>query len=769
VAPSGHVTGVEGDPLERSGRRRRALLRIGVPMAGVVLVIGTILAIGLYTFRANERSVLALSDDLLAGLDQRIAAEVSAHLDPADRMLRLARDVVGPGAATERQEQAIAFATSALRVVPQIAQFSFADTDGNYVLVRPGADGGTEVKVIRNTPPPRQVVWITRDKAGHEVSRREDPADDFDPRTRPWFSGAPASGDASWTDVYVFFTDRVPGVTIARRGAGAAASDVFAADLRLDALSQFLAGLRIGRTGRAMIIDGAGQLVAYPDPARILRTEGGKPVQVRLDGLDDAVLAAAWDRLRIEGPGRRVVDVGGQREILIVTPLPRSGRDWSVLIAVPETEFAGFLRNNGSRALVMSLVVVALTAALAALLVRQGLRADRTERALLDRSEAILRQSAAFSRLAAEADLFDPAGAEPPRALTETLAEVTGARRASLWRITDGGASLRCEDSFEPETGGHVSGLVLSRHELPNFLQHLLHGEEIAAEDAVRDPRTSELHRLLMHELGSRALLTMPVRRGERVTGAICLEDAADTTANRDFTRAVANMVALRMTEIEASRPVPQITQAGPVTSEGERSLAAELALRGFDPDTIAAEVYSDVAVMVLRFADPASLAAPDGKNGSALADRVACILQEIAAGRDIPYVKLVGQVLVAASGFRAGDSGATARIAEMALAARDRCAALFEDAGLPPAFHIGIDCGLAIGSAVGRGPRIFNLWGDAVRSADELASSAPAAMVQVTEATYRALSHGFLFRPRGSFYIPHVGATRTFILAGQL
>jgi class 3 adenylate cyclase len=315
-----------------------------------------------------------------------------------------------------------------------------------------------------------------------------------------------------------------------------------------------------------------------------------------------------------------------------------------------------------------------------------------------------------------------------------------------------------------------VAGLVLSRHELPNLLQHLLRGEEIAVEDAARDTRTSEPHRLLMHEFGSRALLVVPVCRGDHVTGALCLEDAPDVAANRDFTRAVANMVALRMTEIEASRPAPPAMQAaGPVTSQGERSLAADLALRGFDPDTIAAEVYSDVAVMVLRFADPAALAAPDGENGAALVDRVACMLQEIAAGRDIPYVKLVGQVFVAAAGFGAGDSGATARIAEMALVARDRCAALFEEAGLAPAFHVGIDCGLAIGSAVGRDPRIFNLWGDAVRSADELASTAPPATVQVTEATYRALSHAFLFRPRGSFYIPHVGAARTFILAGKL
>ena len=34
-----------------------------------------------------------------------------------------------------------------------------------------------------------------------------------------------------------------------------------------------------------------------------------------------------------------MVDVSGQRKILIVTPLPRAGRDWSVLIAVPLTVY----------------------------------------------------------------------------------------------------------------------------------------------------------------------------------------------------------------------------------------------------------------------------------------------------------------------------------------------------------------------------------------------------------------------------------------------
>ena len=82
---------------------------------------------------------------------------------------------------------------------------------------------------------------------------------------------------------------------------------------------------------------------------------------------------------------------------------------------------------------------------------------------------------------------------------------------------------------------------------------------------------------------------------------------------------------------------------------------------------------------------------------------------------------------------------------------------------------RIGIDCGMAIGCAVGAEPRVFNLWGDAVRGAHMMAASALPGTVQITQAAYQRLSQEFLFRPRGRFYIPQVGEARTFVLAGRL
>ena len=174
------------DPLDERRRRRRALLRIGIPLGGVGLMIATILFIAFYADRANRDGALALSNDLLVTLEHRIGVEVSAYLEPAARAVRILRDTLHDGALRDRRPLVETIASSLLQEIPQITDLNFADEDGNFVLVRRGRDGGIDVKLVENAPGPRRVTWIHRNAAGDEIGREEDPADTYDPRTRPW-------------------------------------------------------------------------------------------------------------------------------------------------------------------------------------------------------------------------------------------------------------------------------------------------------------------------------------------------------------------------------------------------------------------------------------------------------------------------------------------------------------------------------------------------------------------------------------------------------
>lgn len=780
---------VDLDLAPAQGQRKGLWLRIGAPIGGVLLVFASILAIIFYTDRVNRVGVLGLSNSLLAGLQAHIAQQVSGYLDPATRAALLARDMVARNAVPDNRAVLEPYAASVLKHMPQIDAFYVADRQGDFMMVRRGDDGGTATKLINNAPGARAVMWVYRDKNGNVVRTEPTPADDYDPRTRGWYKGALATKGVFWTGVYVFFTARAPGVTASILTPDKAGT-VFGIDITLKALSDFLATLHIGKTGRAVIIDGAGRLIAAPDGSRVLRGEGKDLTTVRIDELSDRALARAYDLSRIEGYGSRLISIDDEPLVAVMDHLPAASHDWSLLMVVPEQDFTGFVAANSRRALALSLVVVGLTALLAGLLVRQGLRADRAARRLLDRGHAAERQGAAFATLARQPGLMDPADEAPLHTLTETLAELAAARRTSVWRVTDGGRTLACDDAFERETAGHISGLEIARAELRQFFAALAQEEPVESNNAASDRRTAELHRVLMQPFNSRALAAVAIRAGERLRGAILLEDAGRLAEVRDLLPPLAGLLAVRMREPdaqvapgetpgEAPRATPAVTATVPaigavaapaLSPTGTRDFAADLALRGIDTATIGADVFPAVAVMVVLFGDPVAIAAQHDAESASLADRIVEALQAIAAQHDIPYMKLVSQQVVAAGGFTAGDDSAVVRIAEAALAVRERCLELFDDCGRPPAFGIGIDQGIAIGGEVGREPRLFNLWGEAVRTAETMAASAAGgASIQVSEAAYDLLRHQFLFRPRGSFYLPRVGAARTFILASQL
>ena len=126
----------------------------------------------------------------------------------------------------------------------------------------------------------------------------------FDPRTRPWYRLAVAADGVAWSDAYVFFTDGKPGITasLAMRDGGGRTRAVIGADLHLDRLSTFLRGLKIGNTGRAMIVDDQQLLIAFSGDAAVARRDGTTLRRTQIDELgerhvlDDAALVRITER-----------------------------------------------------------------------------------------------------------------------------------------------------------------------------------------------------------------------------------------------------------------------------------------------------------------------------------------------------------------------------------------------------------------------------------------------------------------------------------------
>lgn len=794
------------DPAETRRRRRRRWSRVGLPIAGVVVVVAALLGIGVYSYEVNRRDALQLADEVIRSQEQRILREVDAYLAPAPRAVDLLRGVLSDGAFLgAAQGGAEAIGWQVLYDNPQLALISYAAPDGSYMAVRREASGAIDTKVIERAGEARRTTWTRRDRAGRTIGVEDDPADTYDPRTRVWYKAAAADpGRVDWSPLYIFFTDRKPGITasealLAPDGRLAA---VFGVDIALDSLSAFLARLRIGRTGRAMIIQNDGTIVAFPDPARTFVARGEQLVPMPLGDIGDPVLERAYNLFRVEGHGRRIIEVAGDRYIAAVAPIRAvSSEDWATMIVVPEADFIGFVALHNRSTLVMSGAVALLVALFAGLLIRQGLRADRNALLVIAREQAREAQGRAFTELAANAALFDPREREAIQGLTRVVARVVAARRVAIWRIGGDGALLALEDCRDRENDGHTAGAEYARAQLGGLLPALEAGEEIEARDAARDPRTADFHRLYLGPLGTRALVAVPIRLQGRSVGAVCLEDwRADGALG--FARAVASMLAVRFAAAlredaepsrggasgagapDAAAPLRAASDhddmSAPAALRGMRRsrLDAALARRvdgavptGGGADGRRAQVFSHATVATIQFTDAGLLAQAGEEAGDrAVAALVVGHVEEVAAAHAIPYVRILGDKLVMASGFAAAQAGRDAiAIAEAAVELRERLAQLFTALGQRLEFRIGIDTGAVVGASLGEGGEAFNLWGDATRVSETMAETGIPGAAVVTEPSYRLLRERFVFRARGSFFLAGAGEMSTYLLASRL
>ena len=812
------IVDISQDTRTRRQRLRRRFIRVVIPLGCLGLLIASIAFTIIYSYHNNRKDALIPTDDLLKTLDRRIAAEVQNYLSPASDMANLAADIIkDPAFGITSRSEIEALAIQILKNYPQLTIFSIAEANGNFTMPKKMPDGSIHTKIIDRTDNTKHVKWVRRDTSGIVVAEEDVTDDTYDARTRPWYIGAAEARGLFWTDVYIFFTDQKPGVTAAMPvfDDNDQLLGVLGTDIELEELTNFFKNLTIGRNGQALIMDQQGRLVAYPQVNRMLKKVGDTFQPATLDELDDPVLSRAYNRYKIEGHGHRILTVGKRRYLNSVSSLPVTvGRDWSVMIVVPEEDFIGFVKENTARALLMAIIIVVLASILAGLLVFQGLRVDRNAREILNRKREVEAQSRAFSTLASNAAVFDPADAESLGSLTEIVSDAAVVRRASFWQIDSDGTRLVCRDCYDHENNGHTRGTVFDRNDFPQLFEYMQKKADIVISDTIEEAQFSELHRAYLQPMGCRALLAVPVICHGQTRGALWLEHEGKARSweleDISFAKAIAGLLALRLaadkkqmqpllgqadgadssgpvdgedrTPVQAVPAVELESAAGqkssgtpsssdPAPNSGRsRSFADLLKDRGYDDRVLEADVYVDVTVLVLRFVDPLSLAKniQEGHSRSA-ADSLVCHFEEMAEAHHIDYWNIASDQIVCAAGLGEGSTDHPRRIADIALNLQDHCTHLFADLDKRMAFRIGIDRGAVIGSPLGRHQRSYNIWGDAVGAAIKMADMGVTGGIHVSEAAYRRLQESFVFKVRGKFYLKDIGEISTYMLTGRI
>ena len=769
-----------------------AWLRHSLPVVGVVAVLLLVSGIAYYIYDSNRHGAVVLSNDLITAIDRRVAVQMHAYFQPAQQFLELAEAAANDRRVDEGAAEAERFALKGLPSVPAITGFSYADPDGDFLFVIRNESGGLDTKRVDVDGSSRKVTWTRRDADGKTISVEEDPADTFDPRKRPWYLGAEQARKPFWTGTYLFFTAQKPGISFAIPSfhPDGRLRNVVGVDIEIATICAFLKELGIGVSGKALIVDREGRVVAYPSD-HWLPADRPDVMPPKLDELDDPVLTHVYNRLRVEGYGRKILEIGDQRIIVSSEPVNMlTGRDWVTLIVVPETDFVGFVSDSGIAALIMSVVVVLIVAALTGLMAWRSVRADRRASAAATRQQALEVRTRTFIDLARGVAAADGFAGEDIQSATESAANACAAKRVAIWRLTSDRRTLQCEDCFDRTANDHTSGLTFHRDEMPSLFASLDRAESIDVADAGRDRRTSELFASYLAPLEIKSVYLAPILAGGQSIGLLSVEDPRrgdHATGLAAFCDALSILLGLRFTAA-AVAPVAAIGTASPALAaavmppptedkspdsfaQREAQLERTLLQQGAALEHVREASIDRAAVGVVRLPSWTTVAQRPSDSGERTAmDAIVHELRRSIERSGVTYAALLDdEIVLAAFPADLGKSAEDARcVATVILALRDRLIEFEDRWNVSLDFRLAIDVGTVMASTIGTEPPTRNLWGGALSVAKVLASTAGRRSIATSETAYDMLSGDFLFRPRGSYFLPETGTMRTFVMVGR-
>ena len=348
-------------------------LKVKIIVAFSALLITTVSVIFLYTQKQAFDGINQITQDLFSVITKNVSDETITFLNPAVQIAKNFADNPGKLQISLRNIDSIQthFGTHALNMLKlhsHISGIFVGDIEGRFLFAKQMGNGKAGIKVIdpsgellpkllnlleekglqdlniigdQNTSAIQNSFWKHFDAAGELTEIRVNKGDNYDPRLRPWYQGAQKAQKIFWSDTYIFFTAKKPGITVAEPYFNASGKliGVVGVDIELDRLSVFLEDQKVGREGLVLIIDREGEVIAFPK-INLVKTENEKLRTIQYTELELPYVQKAISTYFETGKNSFSVTENGINYLSAFTTFPAEfGKDWRIVIVVPEDDF----------------------------------------------------------------------------------------------------------------------------------------------------------------------------------------------------------------------------------------------------------------------------------------------------------------------------------------------------------------------------------------------------------------------------------------------
>jgi two-component system, sensor histidine kinase and response regulator len=275
----------------------------------------------------------------------------------------------------------------------EIASVIFAHESGREILLLLSQQGDWINRLSNPTEWGKQTYWVTWN-ANREIVSIEMREIDYDARQRPWFKGAmtlPNAQAVHWTDPYIFYTTKDPGITAAMRWTGGDGSTyIIGHDVRLSSIADYTTRLTLGTRGSVALFLNDGKILAPPHDPRFSNAAAiNQAVLKTADELNLPELAEGFRRWRANpNPDSKLLAFSRPdgRWLSLFQPIQSNGHQVWLGTVAPESDFVPITRQD---LWLLGLITVAAVMLGMAVAVRVAGRFGEPLAALADDSERI--------------------------------------------------------------------------------------------------------------------------------------------------------------------------------------------------------------------------------------------------------------------------------------------------------------------------------------------------------------------------------------------
>ncbi|NQY94094.1 MAG: PAS domain S-box protein, partial [Campylobacteraceae bacterium] len=253
-----------------------------------------------------------------------------------------------------------------LQLNDEFSAMYFGKENGDFIMVLRNKNGFMSRFINNDEKNHREVTTIFYDKT-FKVLKQNNENRKYDPRQRPWYKLAQKNKELIWTDPYVFFTLKQPGITTATPfyNTEGILQGVLGVDIEISKLSKFIANLKISKNSKVFIIDKSLKIVTFPNLKTIQVDE--KTLKTRLlkiDEINDAVALKSYtgylehyNKNERKKESTFSFELENKKYFAKFVPFEMNNLQWTIGMYVPENDYLGTLQRNQNANIAWMLII----------------------------------------------------------------------------------------------------------------------------------------------------------------------------------------------------------------------------------------------------------------------------------------------------------------------------------------------------------------------------------------------------------------------------